>query len=429
MAVEPPLRVESREELVWLLAQACELEHGLMCEYLFAQFTLKRTREEGLSEQQLAKVAAWETVIIDVTKQEMLHLALATNLLTAIGAAPHFHRPNFPILSRWYPPGVQIALVAFGERALRHFIYLERPEGMDLDDADGFAAVGQARPLTDGDQLMAVPEDYQTVGHLYRGIEQGLERLVERHGEAGVFIGPPEAQATTDVFEWPELTAVTDLASAAAAIELIIEQGEGARGDWRDAHFGKFVALLDDYLATRAADPGFEPARPVEPAYVRRPPDVEAKVASIDDPLTAQVADLFNAVYETTLQALSRYFVHSGETASQVTTLATTTKHLMNWVMRPLGSVLTTLPLGPDQPGVMAGPAFEIVQPSFYVLPHRDAAWRILTERLDELAGWAGRLSGTAGLGKLTELADDLRGMAGDVASAAAAGRGSAPSP
>lgn len=400
-----------------------------MCEYLFAQFTLKRTREEGLSDQQLAKVAAWETVIIDVTKQEMLHLALATNLLTAIGAAPHFHRPNFPILSRWYPPGVQIALVGFGERALRHFIYLERPEGMDLDDAEGFAAVGQARPLTDGDQLMAVPEDYQTVGHLYRGIEQGLERLVERHGEAGMFIGPPEAQATTEVFEWPELTAVTDLASAAAAIELIIEQGEGARGDWRHAHFGKFVALLDDYLATRAADPGFEPARPVEPAYVRRPPDVEAKVASIGDPLTAQVADLFNAVYETTLQALSRYFVHSGETAGQVTTLAATTKHLMNWVMRPLGSVLTTLPLGPDQPGVMAGPAFEIVQPSFYVLPHRDAAWRILIERLDELAGRADRLSGTAGLGKLTELADDLRGMAGDVASAAADGRGSAPSP
>jgi hypothetical protein len=89
LAVEPPLRVEDREELVWLLAQACELEHGLMCEYLF--------------DQQLAKVAAWEQVLIDVTKQEMLHLALATNLLTAIGAAPHLHRPNFPILSRWYP--------------------------------------------------------------------------------------------------------------------------------------------------------------------------------------------------------------------------------------------------------------------------------------------------------------------------------------
>ena len=222
MMVEPPLRVESREELVWLLTQACELEHGLMCEYMFAQFTLKRTKAEGLSAEQQARVAAWEAVIVDVTKQEMLHLALAINLLTAIGAAPHLHRPNFPILSRWYPPGVQIALVPFGERALRHFIYLERPEGMDLDDADGFAAVGKAQPLTDGDSLMAVPEDYQTVGHLYRGIEHGLERLVDRHGEDGVFIGPPQAQATTEVFEWAELTAVTDLASARAAIELIV---------------------------------------------------------------------------------------------------------------------------------------------------------------------------------------------------------------
>jgi hypothetical protein len=418
MAVEPPLRVESREELVWLLAQASELEHGLMCEYLFAQFTLKRTGQEGLGVEQLAKVAAWEAVIVDVTKQEMLHLALATNLLTAIGAAPHLHRPNLPILSRWYPPGVQIALLPFGERALRHFIYLERPEGMDLDDAEGFAAVGQAQPLTDGDSLMAVPEDYQTVGHLYRGIEQGLERLVDRHGEAGVFVGPPEAQATTQVFEWPELTAVTDLASAKAAIELIVEQGEGARGDWRNAHFGKFVALLDDYLKARAADPGFEPARPVEPGYVRVPSDVEADVVTIGDPLTSQVADLFNAIYETTLQALSRYFVHSGETDDQVTTLATVAKHLMNWVMRPLGSLLTTLPVGPERPGVLAGPAFEIVQPSFYVLPHREAAWRILAERLDQLAGRADRLSGTAGLGQLAELAADLRGMARDIESA-----------
>jgi hypothetical protein len=172
-----------------------------------------------------------------------------------------------------------------------------------------------------------------------------------RHGEGGVFIGPPEAQATTEVFEWSELTAVTDLASAKAAIELIVEQGEGARGDWRNAHFGKFVALLEDYLATRAADPGFDPARPVEPAYVRRPPDVEAETLTITDPLTAQVADLFNAIYETTLQTLSRYFVHSEETDGQVRTLATTAKHLMNWVMRPLGSLLTTLPVGPERPG------------------------------------------------------------------------------
>ena len=85
---EPPLRVESREELVYLLGEACELEHGLLCEYLYAQFSLKRSVAEGVTPEQLARIQAWEAAIIDVVKQEMLHLALATNILTAIGAAP-----------------------------------------------------------------------------------------------------------------------------------------------------------------------------------------------------------------------------------------------------------------------------------------------------------------------------------------------------
>jgi hypothetical protein len=61
---------------------------------------------------------------------------------------------------------------------------------------------------------------------------------------------------------------------------------------------------------------------------------------------------------------------------------------------------------------VLTGPAFEIVQPSFYVLPHREAAWRILAERLEQLADRADRLSRTAGLEQLAELATDLHGMA-----------------
>src|SRR5207247_1744227 len=149
-APEPPLRVESREELVYLLGEACELEHGLLCEYLYAQFSLKRSVAEGVTQEQLARIQAWETTVIDVIKQEMLHLALATNILTAIGAAPHFERPNFPILCRWYPPAVQIALVPYGERALRRFMYLERPEVMALGDAEGVASLSMMGSLRKG---------------------------------------------------------------------------------------------------------------------------------------------------------------------------------------------------------------------------------------------------------------------------------------
>jgi Ferritin-like len=79
---EPKLRVESREELVYLLGEACEIEHGLMCEYLYAQFSLKRSTDEGLTSDQLARVRVWELTLVDIVKQEMLHLALATNILT-----------------------------------------------------------------------------------------------------------------------------------------------------------------------------------------------------------------------------------------------------------------------------------------------------------------------------------------------------------
>jgi len=412
---EPVLKVDTREELVYLLGQACEIEHGLMCEYLYAQFSLKRGTDEGLTPAQLVRVQAWEAAMISVIKQEMLHLALATNVLTAIGAAPHFERPNFPILSHWYPPGVQIALVPFGERALRHFIYLERPEAMALDDAAGFAADQHAQPLTVDDAgLVAVPEEWQTVGHLYRGIEAGLANLCARYGEDAVFIGPTQAQAVTDIFEWPELIAVTDRASAGRAIETIVEQGEGARGDWIRSHFGTFVGILEDLLAEQAADPAFNPARPVEPAFVRLPPDVDAGTV-IEDRTTAQVADLANGVYEVVLQVLSRYYIHHGETAAEFDTLARTAKHLMNWVMRALGPVLTTLPVGPSHPGRTAGPAFDIARPAIFLLPHQDAAWKIIKERLDALRGACASLGEQAGLGALAPLADKLEAMSQDI--------------
>jgi hypothetical protein len=416
---QPALKVDTREELVYLLGQACEIEHGLMCEYLYAQFSLKRGTDEGLTPDQLARVQAWEAALIGVIKQEMLHLALATNILTAIGAAPHFERPNFPILSRWYPPGVQIALVPFGERALRHFIYLERPEGMALDDAAGFVADRHAQPLTvDDTELVAVPEDWQTVGHLYRGIEAGLASLCARYGEDAVFIGPSQAQAVTEIFEWSELVAVTDLASASRAIETIVEQGEGARGDWIRSHFGTFVGILEDLLAEQVADPSFNPARPVEPAFVRLPPDVESGTV-VEDPTTAQVADLANGLYEVVLQVISRYYIHQGEGAAEFDILARTAKHLMNWVMRALGPILTTLPVGPSHPGRTAGPTFDIARPAIFLLPHQDAAWKIITERLDRLQQACASLGRQAGLGALAPLADKLHAMSQDIAARA----------
>jgi hypothetical protein len=46
-------------------------------------------------------------------------------------------RPNFPQRSGYFPSGIQLDLIPFGERAPKHFLYLERPEGMERR-AEGF---------------------------------------------------------------------------------------------------------------------------------------------------------------------------------------------------------------------------------------------------------------------------------------------------
>src|SRR5215467_6686168 len=205
-----------------MLSEAAELEHGLCCCYLFAAFSLKADPDEGLRATEHEAVARWRHTISEVAVQEMLHLALASNLLTALGAAPHLRRPNFPQRSKYYPPHMQMTLRPFDEATLDHFIYIERPEGMEIPDAPGFeTAESRLSPPTDGVEPTEV--DFSSVAELYRDIENGFKSLVERLGEDRVFVGPPRAQATSALFPFEGLTAATDLASALQVIELIVE--------------------------------------------------------------------------------------------------------------------------------------------------------------------------------------------------------------
>src|ERR1700688_3445389 len=115
---EAPFVIEHREALIYMLCQAAELEHGIMCQYLYAAFTLKQSQDEGLTSQEAAATQRWRQQISHVATQEMLHLSLVQNLLSAIGAAPHLSRPNFPHPASHYPAGGPLAFMPFGEHAV-----------------------------------------------------------------------------------------------------------------------------------------------------------------------------------------------------------------------------------------------------------------------------------------------------------------------
>ena len=433
------LIVESREELLYLLGEAAEVEHAACCIYLYAAFTLRAEPSDGLTAAQVPAVAGWKREINRIAVQEMIHLALVNNLLAALGGAPRLGRHNLPQRSP-YAPEIRLTLAPFDEQTLRRFLYIERPEGMDISSIAGELDDRPAPPVPAGPLVLPAPQAFSSIGQLYRGIEWGLRGLVDRYGEERVFVGSPNAQASTRYFRvpdrMPELIPVTGLASAVTAIETIVEEGEGARGSWQGAHFGRFLNILEAYRAMKAADPSFAPARPsVTNPYVRVPrdllglatasgpaaPDDPRGVHLIQDPTTAAVSDLFNACYAAMLQLLYRCFQHTEETDEELEMLGQTSVLMMLQVIRPLGELLTRLPVGPRAPGWTAGPSFMLTSAT-PVTPHKPAAWSILGERLLELAEVCGGL--TAGAPQeLAEVGERLAAFAAPLLPPDAAGQ------
>src|SRR5260370_22133679 len=121
--------VKTREELIYLLSRAAELEHGLACIYLFAAYSVKNdVSEGGMTGEQAAMVRGWRRFLSSVAVEEMGHLAQVSNLLTAIGGAPHFKRTNFPLPPSAYPFGIRLSLEPFSQETIERFCGYEMRE-------------------------------------------------------------------------------------------------------------------------------------------------------------------------------------------------------------------------------------------------------------------------------------------------------------
>ncbi len=380
---EPKIRIETREELIYLLAEAASIEHNLMCCYLYAAWSLKRGERDGLTAAQAAAVERWKHAINSVAVEEMVHLALASNLASAIGGAPHFSRPNFPIPAGYHPSGVIVELAGFSPAVLDHFIFLERPEGKELTDSSEFVHIGDYHRTQPKGRLMPHAQDYLTVGHLYRGIRHGFEVLAHHIGEAALFCGDPAGQIGHGDVSLPGLITVTDLKSANEAIETIIEQGEGAPGNSENSHYNRFLNVRREYAGFVAADPAFAPAFPVAHNPVMNRPSDPAHRVFIDLPEAARVLDLANAVYGHALRCLVQsYGRERGGTAKRQ--LVDTAIDLM-MILAEIGPHLASLPASHAHPGVNAGVTFSMLR-DVARLPEGANERRIIAERFIDMA-------------------------------------------
>ena len=382
----------SREQLVHQLYEAAELEHNLMCTYLYAAFSLKSGVDEGLRPEEAAATARWRQAILRVAVEEMGHLTAVWNITAALGASPRFGRLNFPLDPGGLPANVVVRLAPFNEAVLQHFIYLERPNGSTEPDGEGFApdfkfTRGDSRP-----RVTPMPIDYETVGEFYATLSRRLGEFVSRVGEKEAFCGDRALQISRQEIDFQGCDPVICSRTALAAFDAIISQGEGAAVDNEESHYRRFIEIREEMKALKAANPTFTPAHPaaVNPV-LRRPVRTGARVWLENEDVAATV-DLANTAYMLMLRLLSHSYLvprpHPAKAACIDLALG-----LMR-VMSPLAEQAARLPAGPSNPGCNGGMSFTALRDAA-PLPPGPSAVKFFLERLHELGAGAQALGGS----------------------------------
>ncbi len=376
-------KLPSREQLLFNLYEAAELEHNLMCTYLYAAFSLKDGEADGLSAKEAEAVARWRRVIVQIAIEEMSHLTAVWNISSALGGAPRFGRENFPIAPGFLPAGIVVRLAPFGEAALQHFVHLERPESSQEPDGEGFAPELQFSRSNLVRRLTPNVVDYQTVGEFYSQLGACLEQFAAHHGEKVAFCGDPTLQLSQDEVQLRGAKAVICSKTALGAFVTIREEGEGAEEHSETSHFARFQAIGRELAALKAENPRFEPAFPAaHNPVLRRPLRPEGRVW-IEDEVAAQTVDLANTCYGLMLRLLAYSYLLPRSNAEKA--LAVELALGLMHAFTLLAERAVRLPAGPSNPGCHAGVSFTTLRDTG-AFPPSAGARHTFVERLEEMS-------------------------------------------
>ena len=165
-----------RAELVEMLRAAMKVELTTIPLYATAAYTIAEEGEYARIAPEQANAEPAET-IRQVMLEEMLHLALAANLLNAVKGEVVLDRaeaiPAYPCAILPSGKGPVANLRRFSKDQVRLFREIERaPPNFDK--------------VKDGNWKKA-----ETIGGFYHCVEMALDAIVKAHGEQAVFTGEP----------------------------------------------------------------------------------------------------------------------------------------------------------------------------------------------------------------------------------------------
>ena len=211
-------------DLYQYLQGAIELEHSTIPPYLQALYSIKHDMNTIVAD-----------LIRSIVIEEMLHMAVAANVLNAIGGAPVINKPNF--IPNYPGPlpmnvreGLVVGLAPLSKPLIKDiFMEIEMP-----DDLKNFPVKPTA--------LQAA--SFATIGVFYEAIKDKLKELGDK-----IFIGKPSRQVVDNIWFPPDqLFAISDVRTAVRGLDVIVRQGEGTsedplEADGQPAHYYRFAEI------------------------------------------------------------------------------------------------------------------------------------------------------------------------------------------
>lgn len=325
------------EELRGLLLSAIRLEHAIIPPYLTAAYSLRFGANTRIR-------AAVRSVVVE----EMLHIAILTNILNACGGRPEFDRPGFvPDYPDSLPMniggGLVVGLKKFSAELNREvFMEIEEPE-------HPIHFPGPAEALV----------EFATIGAFYRALIDKIEEL----GDA-VFTGDPRRQVFGNAAGFPpgRLFAITGAETAVTALRQVVREGEGTEAlptdtSGQNAHYYIFSEI------DRGRQLRQDATVPEGYSYTgQQIPFDETKVLNLTENAKAahyaegsaarRLVDSFNLTYSNMLRAMQRTFdgdpAHVGALLQMMGRLRDSAANVLNQA-------------DPNDPGKKVGLTFQFV--------------------------------------------------------------------
>lgn len=413
LKVRPTLM--ARDEAIFWLTAAAEIEHFLMVHYLFAGYSIDPSLVDDTEMRKKAKNL--RETLVQIAREEMGHLITVQNLLALIGAPLNFGREHSPYASEIYPYRFKLERASTG--SLAKYTMAESPinrteleAGLTAEDLVLYdtAIRSESMASNDGQLVRHVGPIFSRLRTLFKDGLEDRDFQLERASRQARWsdwgyrrnphdIEPRELRVLVHRFDHSDSAQAR--AAAVHAIEEIGEQGEAADqgiGDG-ESHFERFFEAYKSLAAIEAA--GTSPVLPVVAnpnvtlgstdssgsSVVETVQEAFLEEGRILDPRSRAWAQLFNLRYRLLLRFLQHALISTGpvfvETGLDLGD-RTPKGLIIFWTfkeMRRLSKIarkLVRLPSGQPAFSQTAGPPFEL--PYTQSLP------------IDEVDRWAGHV-------------------------------------